>query len=250
MDKRKQGDAVWSRKFDEFGLSEAFEFLGRDWSTDHGKRVSVKCKLCGAVFFTWGVADVFKGKQRHLLCIECGAASDGDGIWRRSPKAEAALRFYVEGHTVNETAEKFGVPKSQINNIVKIAGASNGRDWQEENTRRHEAYEKWFADYIAAGGSDYSRIYDYHKQRAVRYGVEYDPTVTRDELIARDGLRCRICGGMCDPNDSSYGNGFGALSPTIDHIIPMSRGGGHVWGNVRVVHSICNSKKGNRVVDK
>ena len=82
-----------------------------------------------------------------------------------------------------------------------------------------------------------------HRHRARKYGCEYDGSVTLKRLIRRDGLRCGICGKMCDPNDHSWTDYFGAMSPTIDHIIPMSKGGGHTWDNVQVAHAICNSKK-------
>jgi 5-methylcytosine-specific restriction endonuclease McrA len=33
---------------------------------------------------------------------------------------------------------------------------------------------------------------------------------------------------------------------TVDHIVPTSRGGGHVFGNLQPAHRVCNSRKGNR----
>lgn len=86
-----------------------------------------------------------------------------------------------------------------------------------------------------------------HLHRARRYGCEYDGSVTLKRLIKRDGLRCAICGEMCDPNDHSWTEYFGPMYPTIDHIIPMSKGGGHTWDNVQVAHAICNSNKRDTV---
>ena len=86
-------------------------------------------------------------------------------------------------------------------------------------------------------------VHDGHRHRAKKYGCAYDPTVTLPRLIKRDGLRCAICGEMCNPNDRSWSKYSGPTSPTIDHKIPMARGGGHVWENVQVAHMICNSLK-------
>jgi hypothetical protein len=36
-----------------------------------------------------------------------------------------------------------------------------------------------------------------------------------------------------------------ALSPSIDHIVPLSRGGQHVKANVRIAHLWCNVEKNN-----
>ena len=88
-------------------------------------------------------------------------------------------------------------------------------------------------------------VQDSHRHRARKYGCEYDPSVKLDKLIERDGLRCALCGEMCDPNDHSWSKYAGPKYPSIDHIIPMSKGGGHTWDNVQVVHIICNSEKGD-----
>lgn len=32
--------------------------------------------------------------------------------------------------------------------------------------------------------------------------------------------------------------------PTIDHIIPLSKGGLHSWNNIQLAHLSCNSSKG------
>ena len=86
-----------------------------------------------------------------------------------------------------------------------------------------------------------------HRHRARKYGCAYDSSVTLPKLIKFKGLRCGICGGMCDPNDHAWTEYMGPMSPTIDHIIPMSKGGGHTWDNVQVAHAICNSYKCDRM---
>ena len=85
---------------------------------------------------------------------------------------------------------------------------------------------------------------DSHRHRAVKNGCAYDSSVTLAKLIKRDGLRCALCGEMCDPKDHSWSQYSGPMYPSIDHIVPMSKGGGHVWNNVQVAHIICNSEKG------
>jgi 5-methylcytosine-specific restriction endonuclease McrA len=35
-------------------------------------------------------------------------------------------------------------------------------------------------------------------------------------------------------------------APTVDHIIPLARGGSHTWDNVQLAHHLCNSLKGDR----
>jgi 5-methylcytosine-specific restriction endonuclease McrA len=87
-------------------------------------------------------------------------------------------------------------------------------------------------------------------QRAKKYGCEYVPGITLKKLIQRDGLQCKICGKMCNPDDHSWANHSGPMRPSVDHIIPLAKGGPHDWDNVQVAHIICNSAKGDKVVNE
>lgn len=72
-------------------------------------------------------------------------------------------------------------------------------------------------------------------KRARKKRVPYekvDPAV----VYRRDEGRCGICGEMTDPNDWH-----------LDHIIPLSRGGHHLYLNVQVSHPVCNIAKGARM---
>ena len=75
-----------------------------------------------------------------------------------------------------------------------------------------------------------------------------DSDITLDGLLRRDGCACHICGGLCDvydfiKTDKAFiaGNNY----PSIDHVIPLAKGGLHSWDNVKVAHRICNSLKGD-----
>lgn len=81
-----------------------------------------------------------------------------------------------------------------------------------------------------------------YRRRCRHYGVYYDPSVTREKVIERDGNVCQICGEPCDENDRSWGT-IGPKFPTLDHIIPLAKGGAHTWDNVQCAHAICNSYK-------
>lgn len=128
-------------------------------------------------------------------------------------------------YTVRDYVESCGGKKAQDNGVCS-------RECRDEKLRRalREAHR---------GRKDS------HRHRARKYGCEYDPSVKLDKLIERDGLRCAICGEMCDLNDHSWSKYSGPRYPSIDHIIPMSKGGGHTWDNVQVAHIICNSEKGD-----
>ena len=82
------------------------------------------------------------------------------------------------------------------------------------------------------------------RRRARKYGAEYETGITLGKLVERDGLTCYICGKTCDWNDRRWGT-CGPDYPTRDHVVPLAKGGRHVWSNVRVACAMCNSLKGD-----
>lgn len=80
------------------------------------------------------------------------------------------------------------------------------------------------------------------RKRARFYGVAYEP-IDRAKVYERDGWTCGICGDRVE-RDAKAPH---PLAPSLDHVVPISRGGDHVYGNVQCAHFMCNSRKGARV---
>src|SRR4051812_44597251 len=59
--------------------------------------------------------------------------------------------------------------------------------------------------------------------------------LSRRAVFARDEHTCQYCGGYAD---------------SIDHIVPRSRGGEHVWDNVAAACRPCNLRKRDRTPDE
>jgi len=58
--------------------------------------------------------------------------------------------------------------------------------------------------------------------------------LNKRNILARDEHTCQYCGASCRNN------------PTLDHILPKSRGGSFSWQNTVASCKRCNQKKGNR----
>lgn len=83
----------------------------------------------------------------------------------------------------------------------------------------------------------------YHRRRALKKSATSGEPVRFSEVADRDGWTCGICSELVDRN-LSYPD---PLSPSLDHVIPLSRGGSHDPSNVQLSHLACNLSKGNRV---
>ena len=81
--------------------------------------------------------------------------------------------------------------------------------------------------------------------------VLVDKDIDLKDLFKRDDGVCAICGKRCRWDDSSTRDDGTFLAfgdyPSIDHIVPLSKGGKHSWNNVQLACRSCNSRKGNRV---
>lgn len=83
-----------------------------------------------------------------------------------------------------------------------------------------------------------SKGQDKHRKRARYHGVEYEP-IRLAKVLDRDGWRCGICRKPISKT-AKYPN---PMMPSLDHIIPMSKGGPHLYTNVQAAHHICNTLK-------
>lgn len=76
-------------------------------------------------------------------------------------------------------------------------------------------------------------------KRRIRIDAHFLETVDRASVFQRDRYQCWICLGLCR---REYIAGD-MSSPTIDHVVPLAKGGDHSYANCRTAHFICNSLK-------
>jgi len=94
------------------------------------------------------------------------------------------------------------------------------RDWKRKNNKRARELLKGYN----------------HERRARLAGVPCDKTISMDILFVRDKGFCGICRNSVELQEAS-----------IDHIVPIARGGSHTWDNVQLSHLPCNLSKGARM---
>lgn len=103
---------------------------------------------------------------------------------------------------------------------------------------------------IAKGlcGSHYSKVWrsenldrsrDNRRARKARVRDAFVEPVLASEVFERDGWICGLCSAPIS-RDAVWPD---LLSPSVDHIVPLSRGGEHSMANVQASHLSCNSRK-------
>lgn len=81
-----------------------------------------------------------------------------------------------------------------------------------------------------------------HRARARHFGVEYEE-VNAHTVYERDNWVCGICH---EPVDETL-KWPDRMCASLDHIHPMSKGGGHTYANSQLAHHRCNTLKSNHV---
>lgn len=265
--------------FERCNEAKRFEFVERIAGSDHQRKCRIKCKTCKAVFDSWAVNEIRKGKQSRIICPECGAASDGNVVFVKSEKAKKAVDLYRLGLMQTEIAEMLGCTVSDVGNSAKYYGVveperrqrgsdvANGRKKEQSfqiaikrlADADLELLDKWdgahktyriknnnSGEIFIRSGSWIIGDSQSCRRRSNRIAAVSEKGITILKLIERDGPICYMCGKETTFSDRRWGN-YGPDYPTIDHIIPLSKGGGNIWSNVKVCCGECNCKKGDRM---
>lgn len=160
---------------------------------------------------------------------------------------EEVLRRYAEGESVSQIyksglCDHITVYKTLGNLRDKtVKCAYCGEEISTNHTNRKFCSRKCSHDFYRD---------KYRKPRREKTFIkEGEEQITLPLLIQRDNNVCYLCGGQCDRNDYAVVNGhfsMGKKYPTIEHVVPLSKGGKHSWANVKLAHNACNAIKGGK----
>ncbi len=211
-------------------LSIGFKYAGG--YTDTNGFVFLQCPKCGTQFKrTWrGVRKIASGYQKNFICLNCA----------ETKKAQSEIEREIE--RVNREQKK------------------ERSFWEQSFTQKSFSFcSRCGGLYIAKAGKKYcsetcakSVMYSRHKDKRLNkiksVSTDY---IDLKMLYRRDNGVCWLCKTECDWNDyRTTERAFiaGETYPSIDHVIPLAKGGSHSWANVKLAHRGCNTAKGARLI--
>lgn len=199
------------------------------------------CARCGQTFFARGernycsdrcrVAIARRAKagvslrDREAACEICGCAMVGKrSDARRCSDCRARTFAPLPERKCPTCGEAFAPQKrAQVNCSNKCAQ----RAYKAANRKP----EPW----------DERRKANYQKRRALKLKLPAD-SIRPLDVFERDAWICGLCGDPV-PEGVAWPD---PLSASLDHVIPLSKGGHHVLENVQLAHLSCNVQKGAR----
>lgn len=276
------------QRFVKFGCSERFEFVGEVDSTHvsvkcrscgyeftrettflhAGSNHNIECRACGV----------------HADGTRTPPLSEN----KRGMDESAVIEYYLQGNSATQAALKFGMNLRRVRRIIDEAGVARdaqtvmeldeypdvitGDPWLDkkftcpECGRVFTRYQRMVADgtlshqrrgrsvkYCSAKCRMRHGNKARNTARCRKHAVSRGDVIPLGDLMKRDHSICQLCGEEVDLGDGYYDDcghfHTGKRYPTIDHIIPVSKGGRHVWENVQLAHQACNSRKCDSIPD-
>lgn len=160
----------------------------------------------------------------------CRTCRETEKTCRRCGRSKSIIEFS------SSEGDRIGFCKSCYGD-ARAAIYANGRAradaiWRERHGTERPAgtshYDQNPADVLRAP----------KRRRAERLKKAKRAPIDRGAIFERDEWRCGICGKPVEPADA-----------TLDHIVPISLGGADEPSNLRLAHSLCNSRRGDGIRD-
>lgn len=172
-----------------------------------------------------------------------------NGGSKKRIRTEYNRKYHKEVRTVGERKERYiqGVRKSYRKNRVKVMARTN--NWVKKNKEKslvikkkyrdaHKQESKEYARKWRAKNPDRSRL-NVHRRRIRLLNAIGTHTLKQWELLIElTGYIC-VC---CKRPDSE-------IRLTIDHIIPLIKGGTDNIDNIQPLCGKCNSSKGTKIIN-
>lgn len=188
-----------------------------DWYRSQ-RKYRIICKTCGKVAYV--------ARKSTVTCSrKCGATQGG---------------IAYAGSTASQCTDVALIVRAPWLRVP----VQSGRRWVEGSC--NECRRR----FVGVAGSRYCSA-DCHRKssnrrksearRARTYG-SFGSAVDRIKVFESDGYRCHLCGKKTDKRRAVPH----PKAPTVDHIVPLSRGGVHEPSNCRTACFSCNVLKGNR----
>ena len=90
---------------------------------------------------------------------------------------------------------------------------------------------------------DFARIDRNRRYKHLKEIGEFDESATLPNVFNRFKGICQSCGDQLTFDEDWLSGKY----PSIDHVIPLSKGGTHTWDNIQLLCRSCNCKKSNKM---
>ena len=210
-----------------------YEYAGNYTGCDG--RADLRCKDCGTVF-NRSMISIRKGS---VSCPTCMAA---EAKRKAQAKLEADKERKAEAERIKAAKEKVKAERQAERERIRIERIHPCPVCGDPTDR-----PKYCS--VRCSNKVMNKRKELKRRNLIKT-VMVDKDITVEGLFRRDEGVCSICGKRCNYEDYTVVDGIticGDWYPSIDHIIPLAKGGLHSWDNVQLAHRRCNWEKSDNL---
>lgn len=228
------------------------------------RRASMSAKVCSSCRQALPLSAFHRDKYaRDGLTFQCSKCRDAATARWRVENRERILEISRQYRRNNAEKVSAASRKWQRENPERVRETRRARYWQSReliNAKRKAwrsipegAYQTWLSrtaearrEADAERARNSPKIKESRRIHASRRRARHRAALV--ELFQANQVPwtgvCCICSGPMTKT-SVWPD---PLSPTLEHLVPISRGGSHALGNVDWAHFVCNARKNNRLL--
>lgn len=192
-----------------------------------------QCKECvSEVHRQWYLdnAEEVRDRTRQWAIDNPEQKKENDRKWYEK-NHEYALEVHAEWRERNPEYNSEYYQKWRLENLDRER--ENNRQWRKNNSERVKEIIRRFHENNPGKVNEYSS-----RRRARKASVDSGPKPTIQELIEMQDGKCAYC--QIPGNEEWH----------MDHVIPISKGGGDIAENVVAACATCNRSKSDKDVDQ
>lgn len=231
----------------------------KDNSEPHGELIKI-CPVCNTEFKTY--------RSRTKCCSEkCSYIYHNSSEESRTRDKERYRKNHPEARSQEEISKE-----AEAKRIIRKSEILERQKILEEQKRikelqRLEKQNRVFNIVCPCCEKTFESKYSYskycsdeckrkqtninHRTKKRYKGITVNSNISLFKLAQRDNNQCQICGLLVDWDDKEHAKKTiicGDMYPSIDHIIPISKGGLHSWNNIQLAHRKCNYLKKDKII--
>lgn len=220
--KTESTESIFAKKFNE-KYKDKFEYAG-GYSGSEGafKR---RCLVCGEV--TGATAQCIRQGHSADICLNCVRIKreiEKDNKQRERDEIRAERKALIQSKEVERLRER---KEKCISTCIECGNTFKGervglKYCSDKCKRKHN-----------------NRYHEIARREKIKRNGNVDYTISLQRLVRRDKYICHICKQIVDMEADTNADTYGS----IDHVIPINKGGTHTWDNVKLAHRKCNTLK-------
>lgn len=206
-----------------------------------------KCRKCGHIQERHAQCTrPFKAK-REIICDNCAGQRKIANKELRKVKSELNKRTKeVIGKVISKTQKEL---KKRLREVQKEINTRETTCCKCGKTFKTDKNVKFCSKTCA--NRHHNKTKEIRRRKREVINGKHDD-ISLEVLIKREKNKCHICNGKCNKKDYTLTEEghfiVGSNYPSIDHVVPLSKGGTHTWDNVKLAHHYCNTIKSNKEI--